>query len=244
MVYYDRAANVLSLLNDQGTAWIPAAVGSSSVLQNSQCAMALSGTTAVLSGTTLTLNLSMAFAPGFMGTKQIYMYAANAGGTTSGWQTRGSWTVAGSAVVVTADAISPNAGTGASQTFILQYSDTAGATDLTTAWVWFNATFASTSASSCLVYYDRPATRVSLLNDAGTAWMSAALGSGVTLQNGQCALTLDGSTTAALSGSALTLNLPMTFYPGFNGAKNIYMFAANGRGAASGWQTRGTWAIP
>jgi uncharacterized membrane protein len=244
LVYYDRAANVLSLLNDQGTAWAPAAVGGSGVLQNSQCAMALSGTTAVLSGNTLTLNLSVTFAPGFMGTKQIYMYAVNAGGTTSGWQTRGSWTVSGSAVVVTADAVSPNTGAGAAQTFMLQYSDTAGATDLSTAWVWFTPAFSSAPANSCMVYYDRAANTISLLNDAGTAWTPAVVGSGGTLQNSQCALALDGTTTATLNGTALTLSLSMTFHPSFNGAKNIYMFAANGSGAASGWQTRGAWTIP
>jgi hypothetical protein len=35
---------------------------------------------------------------------------------------------------VTADSVTPNAGTGASQTFSLHYSDSGGAADLTTAW--------------------------------------------------------------------------------------------------------------
>jgi hypothetical protein len=166
------------------------------------------------------LYAALTFKPGFSGAKNIYMFAANAGGTSSGWQTRGTWTVPGG-IVVTADAVSPNAGTGASQNFVLHYSDTAGATDLANAWVWFNATFASSAANSCLVYYDRAAGTVNLLNDAGTTWMAGTVGSGGTLQNAQCAMALDGTTTATLGGSALTLTLSMTFKPGFSGTKDI-----------------------
>jgi hypothetical protein len=241
MLYYSRGANTVYLLNNAGTAWVPATVGSSGSLQNSQCALTLgSSTTVTVSGNTLTLNLAMTFAPGFSGSKNVYMYAANTAGTSSGWQTLGAWTVPGGAVVVTADSVSPNSGVGATQTFALQYSDTATAMDLTTTWVWFNATFAASGASSCMVYYDRTVNTVWLLNDAGATWMAGTPGSGGSLQNSQCALAL-GTTTVTLSGNALTLNLPMTFAPGFTGLKNVYMFADSTGGTASGWQTRGSW---
>ena len=57
--------------------------------------------------------------------------------------------------VVTADTVAPASGSGASQTFALQYGDTAGATDLAETWVWFNATFAANAANSCMAYYTR-----------------------------------------------------------------------------------------
>src|SRR6185295_1389986 len=109
----------------------------------------------------------------------------------------------------------------ASQVFALRYSDTAGAVDLSMAWVWFNATFASTAANSCLAYYDRVGNTLWLLNDAGTGWMVAMVGAAGVLQNSQCTITLGSSTTATPSGTALTLNLAMSFASMFAGPKNI-----------------------
>src|ERR1039458_9401368 len=77
--------------------------------------------------------------------------------------------------------VSPASGRGLQQTFTFHYSDGAGATDLSTMFVWFNASF-SNAAGSCFIEYSRPAT-LYLLNDAGNAWSSAAVGSGGTLAN-------------------------------------------------------------
>src|SRR5207247_9136008 len=142
-----------------------------------------------------------------------------------------------------AGTVVPDWGTGARQTFALQYSDTAGATDLSTAWVWFNATFASSAANSCMVSYDRAANALSLMNDAGDNWVRATVGSSGTLSNSQCFIALGSSTTATSSGNTLTLILAMTFTPAFNGTKNSYTSVANAA-ASSGWQTPGTWTVP
>jgi hypothetical protein len=143
--------------------------------------------------------------------------------------------------VVSAVSAGPNAGSGSTQTFTMQYSDTAGGNDLATAWVWFNPTFSATSTNSCLIQYTRANGAINLLND-GSSWMAGTPGSGSTLQNSQCAINLAGS-SASVSGDTLTLNLAMTFKPAYAGAKNIYMFAANGS-TISGWQARGAWTVP
>jgi hypothetical protein len=257
LVYYDRPAHRLYLINDSGTAWASATLGSGGTLQNSRCAVSLGGSSAVANGTTLTLTLAATFADAFAGAKNIYMYAANAAGLNSGWQTRGQWTVPSggatpppstpppppAASSVSAVSVSPSSGNGASRTFALQYADTAGAGSLSTAWVWFNATFASTSAGSCLVYVERSAGTVKLINDSGTSWVTGTAGGSGTLQNSQCSIALSGTSVAA-SGNTLTLNLPVAFATGFAGSKNIYMYAANSAGVNSGWQTRGTWTVP
>jgi hypothetical protein len=126
----------------------------------------LSASSVVLSGNSLTLNLAMAFTSAYGGAKNIYMYAQNASGANSGWQTRGTWTVpAPPPPSVTADSVTPNSGTGATQAFALQYSDTLGATDLATMWVWFNATLAGSSANSCMLFYTRATNTLSLLGN-------------------------------------------------------------------------------
>jgi Zn-dependent metalloprotease len=243
MLYYNRSAGQLNLLNDAGATWVSATLGSASTLQNNQCAVNLGSSSVALSGNTLTLNLAMTFKSAFGGAKNVYMYAANTSGANSGWNDRGDWTVPVVSAVVTADAVTPASGSGATQTFALQYSDTLGATDLSTTWVWFNATFAATSANSCMLYYDRAAARLNLLNDAGSVWSGGSLGAASVLQNNQCSVNL-ASSSVALSGNTLTLNLAMTFKSAFGGAKNVYMYATNASGSNSGWQDRGDWTVP
>jgi glucose/arabinose dehydrogenase len=244
LVHFDKLSNRLGLLNDAGTAYVSGALGASSALMNSRCTITLGNATAVSIGNTLTLNLPMTFVSTFSGTLNVYLYAANSGGASSGWQSRGAWTVpTGPPAAVTSDSVVPASGTGVSQTFALQASDTTGSANLRTMFVWFTASSTSSAASSCLAYYDRPSNTLGLLNDAATQYMKGTAGASGTLSNSQCAMTL-GSTTTTSSGNTLTLNVPITFAPGFAGAKSVLLYAANTAGASSGWPVRGTWTVP
>jgi len=213
LVYYERFTNRLLLLNDAGTVWQPATLGNAATLENGQCSIAVGNSAALLAGDLLTLQLAITFKPVFAGPKNIYMYTQATSGV-SGWLDRGDWNVPGPVSPVTADAAVPNAGNTASQTFALTYSSTSGAGSLTAAWVWFNPTFAQTAAASCLAYYESASGLVYVLNDTGTAWQSAPIGSATTLQNSQCAISLAGS-QAVPSGNTLTLTLDVTFKPAF-----------------------------
>ena len=239
LAYYDTATQRINLLNDAGTLWTSGLRGSAGILQNSQCTIQLASTTVAGAAPALTLNLPVVFKSSFAGAKTIFMFAASGGGASSGWQTRGTWAVAGTAIV-TADSVTPSSGSGPGQTFALRYSDTAGLSDLAVLWVWFNASFATSSSNSCLAYYDNATDLVYLLNDAATLWMSGYRGSGATLQNSQCSIQLSGTTVTG-SGNTLTLTLPVVFKPAFAGPKTIFMYAANVTGTSSGWQTLGTW---
>jgi len=239
LAYYEPSANRLYLLNDAGTSWLNAMMGTATSLHNSQCAIDVAASSTAANGNTLTLSLAVMFRSGFAGGKNIYVYAG-AGSANSGWQDRGDWDVP---PAVSADTATPGSGTGSAQTFALIYSSLSGATELTTTWVWLNATLAQTAATSCLVYYDRGAGTLHLLDDAGVAWQSAFLGTSTPLQNGQCAIDVSASTVTP-AGNTLTLSLPITFFaPAFAGAKNIYMYAATATGN-SGWQDRGDWVVP
>jgi glucose/arabinose dehydrogenase len=241
LAYFHRMSNTVGLLNDAGTQYISGMPGAAGTLANSRCAIALASTSAMLSGNTLTLNLATAFAAPFAGAMNIYLYAANAAGLNSGWQSRGTWTASGAAppAGVTADSVMPASGTGASQVFAVQLSDSAGAMNLSTVFVLFSGI----SGGSCLVYYDRPSNIIGLLNDAGTQYAAGMVGGSGMLINSRCALAL-GSTMAMPGGNSLTLNVAMTFAPAFAGAKNVYLYGANAAGMNSGWQMRGTWTVP
>ena len=140
---------------------------------------------------------------------------------------------------VTAVSVTPNSGLGSSGTFQLLYSDTLGAADLQTAWIWFTPSFGASAANTCMLYYNQAANQLNLLNDAGTAWTPATPGAGATLQNSQCSVNLS-STTVTPSGNNLTISLPLTFKAGFAGAKQVWMYAA-GSTLNSGWQQLGSW---
>jgi hypothetical protein len=242
LVYYDRTK--VYLLNDAGTAWQSGFLGTLGTLHNNQCGVDLSFTSVQSSGTTLTLVLSMSFSSTtYGGAKDVYMYASNAQGTGSGWQDRGDWTVPGAvAAAVTADSVTPGTGSGTTQTFAFHYSHSVDSSKLQTMWVWFTNSTAASTASSCLLRYEYFADRLSLLNDAGTDWISAPYGLGAVLQNSQCSLALPGSFT--FHGTSIALNLAMTFKPGFTGARHIYMYATGVGGLTSGWVDRGTWTVP
>jgi hypothetical protein len=247
LLYYSRGTSMLYLLDD-GQTWMAGALGSSTLLQNSQCAVSLSGSSATFSGNSLTLNLAMTFSAAYSGAKNIYMYAQNDANQNSGWQDRGDWTVPSgvaalrSTASITADTVTPNSGSGAVQTFSLRYSDTLGATDLWTVWAWFNSSFTASSANSCLSFYDRATGLLHLLDD-GATWMSGTLGSSGQLQNSQCIVSLSSS-SVSIDGNTLTLNLAMIFKGTYGGTKRLYAFAQNAQYVNSGWQYRGDWTVP
>jgi uncharacterized repeat protein (TIGR01451 family) len=241
LLYYQRSTNQLNLLNDGATAWQTATLGAATTLQNSQCSVNVAPATAVPSGTTLTLTLPMTFQPAYAGTQNIYMFDSDVSGANSGWQQEGAWTVSAASGVPTAVSVTPTSGSGASQTFALEYSDTAGAGSLALMYAWFNTNL-TTASSSCILYYQRSTNQVNLLNDGATAWEAATLGSAATLQNNQCSVNV-AAATAVPSGNTLTLTLPMTFKPAYAGAKNIYMYDSDVSGANSGWQQEGTWTV-
>jgi glucose/arabinose dehydrogenase len=244
LIYHDPQRNTVGLLNDAGTQYMTGTPGGSGMLSNSRCAITLAGTARMLGGTALTLNLAMSFSPVFAGAKTVYLYAANVVGANSGWHALGTWTVpAPPPPTVTTDSVTPASGTGHSQTFALQASDTAGAENLRTMFFWFTASSTSDAMNSCLAYYDRPSNSLGLLNDATTQYITGTAGTSATLSNSQCAITLSGVTTTA-SGDSLTLTVPMTFTSAFAGAKNVHLYAASATGANSGWSLRATWTVP
>jgi len=139
--------------------------------------------------------------------------------------------------------VTPNAGTGLQQTFALQYADPLGATDLTSVWVWFTANFSASAANTCMLYYAEATNQLFFLNDAGTAWSSpVAPGTAVTLSNSQCSVNV-AAASVNVSGTNLTLNLPVTFTAAYAGVKSTFMYAAGSSGN-SGWQSLGSWTVP
>jgi Beta-propeller repeat len=223
-VSYDRVHNALALLTDSGQLPTSSIAPGSGSQQNSQCSLSGAGSSVSISGPILTLNLALTFLPAFNGAKNIYMQGVNPFGSTP-WQSMGAWSIT---FAVTNVSVLPNSGSGNTQTFSFQFSDQAGANDLSTVSVLFNSS--PSTVSACSVTYDRAHNTLSLLTDSGQLPTSSISPGSGSQQNSQCSLNGAGS-TVVLSGQTLTLNLALTFLPAFSGTKNIYMQAVGSFGS-------------
>ena len=101
--------------------------------------------------------------------------------------------------------------------FSAQYSDTGGAVALTAVSLLVN-TSAST-AFACYVSYNPVSQVLSLANDDPTTGSQVVTFGGGSQQNSQCIVNGAGS-SVSLAGSTLTLNISLTFQPGFGGARS------------------------
>jgi len=93
-VSYDRPGGSLALMNNAGTSLgSSGALGSSTVLSNSQCSISLVQSSATESGNDLYLNLAVTFASGYSGAKNVYETVLDRTLQGPGWTQVGTWTV-------------------------------------------------------------------------------------------------------------------------------------------------------
>jgi len=240
-VYYTAAGQTLYLLSDTGALQSGIPIGTPGTLSNSQCSVNAGSSSLVASGTTLTLNLAITFAPAFVGAKNIFLEAQNA--TALGpWGQLGTWNVPGGASAPTPLTLAPMSGTGYSVTFGALFSDAAGGSDVVAARLLINNLLSS--ANGCFVYYTNSggANMLYLMTDAGAFQAGAAIGSSAILSNSQCSLNA-GSSSVVISGNTFTLNVALTLTPAFAGTKSVFMEAQSNT-VVGEWIDGGMWTVP
>jgi hypothetical protein len=219
-VSYNPAMNLFSIYSDSGTTLLSTVTPGSGGAQNDQCALNGVGSSATVSGTTVTVTFSLTFQTAFAGSKTVYLQAADPGSNT-GWVAKGIFTATvlpGTPQVIS---VSPTTGSGAAQTFTMVYSDTVAASNLSNVSLLVSTSLSVTSA--CNVTYSPATNTVALTLDSGTGSTSMTLGSTSFLQNSQCFV---GLTSAAESGPSLTFSAAITFKGAFDGPKNTYLEAS------------------
>ena len=239
---YIAPSGSLYLMSDDGGSWLgPVAIGQPGTLQNSQCTLNAGASSASGSGTNLTVNLAVTFRPGFTGLKNNFMLAYDVmNNLTSGLQNRGTWTP-NSLVAPSSVSVTPGSGTGLGpQTFSYRYSDTSGYPNIYLVQTILNTTLSW--PGSCGTMYIAPSGSLYLMSDDGGSWLGPlTIGQPGTLQNSQCTLNA-GASSASGSGTNLTVNLVLTFQPGFTGLKNNFMLAYDVmNNLTSDLQNRGAW---
>lgn len=95
LIYYTREQNTVMLLDDGGTAWMgPVVLGSSGMLQNSQCMVYAAGSSSAASGNRLSVALQLSFSPAFSGAHPVSAEAYSSSFLAStGYVPTGTWTV-------------------------------------------------------------------------------------------------------------------------------------------------------
>ncbi len=241
-VRYERATGLIALRDDAGN-WMAGAVpGSAGTPQNSQCALSLAGSRIAVSGQSLTVTVPLSFTAAYGGVKQVNLYATTVGGGVAGWTTHGTWTVPSSGSGATAGAVTPSSGSGAAATFAAQFTDPLGIADLAVVHMRVADAANGGATNTCQVRYEPATGLISLRDDAGN-WMSGAVpGTLGAQQNSQCALSVAGSSVAAV-GQTLTVSAALSFTAAYAGPRIINLYAATVGGANTGWQQRGTWTV-
>jgi hypothetical protein len=238
---YIPETSSIYLLDNSYSQWLPPRVlGSATTQENSQCKVHLATSSVSLSGSTVTLNVTLEFKAAFAGPQNIYMFSADYQDLFAYWQQMGTWTVGAggppppppppSGVSVT-----PSSGSGSTQIFTASYASTA---NLQYTQIWWAANSGS-AANSCMILLVHATGQFQVLNNAASAWRPPGQNS-----NSQCTLNT-GQSGYSNNGSTATMTVSLSFAPAFSGAKGIWLWAQNTSGQSAGWSSQlGSWTVP
>ena len=234
-VTYSPSTNLFSLANDTASAIATTVPGGTSI-QNDQCVLNGTASSVAISSNTLTLTVSLYFAPAFAGPQTVYLSATDAGSTT-GLVALGTWTVTVPTPQPEVVSVSPNSGTGFNQTFVFTFADASSASNLADVAILIAPSLTYTNA--CYIVVDFTKNTIALLWNNASGSNSKPLGSATALQNSQCSV---GANSLSLSGQTLSLTVAISFFAAFGGAQNIYMEAAESAGN-TGWVQEGGYMV-
>jgi hypothetical protein len=237
-ISYIPAQSQFTIANDVATSGSTPVIPGGGSAANSQCSLIGTASSASLSGTTLTMTISLTFANGFAGNKTVYLWAQDASVNT-GWVSKGTWSATNPPAQPSAVSVSPNGNTGSTQTFQFVFADSQNPANLIATAIDFGSS-SSTLTNSCFIVYDAARATVQLEYDNLTGANSKSITSTAMISNSQCTV---GASSATVSGLSIILTLTISFNSTFNGLRNIYMFASDTSGASTGWVQNGTYTI-
>ncbi len=235
-IVYDRNAGTVALLSDDALGAGSKPLNSTTVLQNSQCAVG--AVFVIASGQSQIVSVSITFKGAFVGLKNIYMYASE-GALNTGWVQRGTYLVAAGGIPV-ANSVIPSAGSGPAQRFSFTVSDQGGSGYILAVAMLFAPSLDTNNA--CSLVYDRTRNTISLAYDNPANGAAPLIpGSSTVVSNHQC--TLRGANSTIIAGTtSLVITVDVAFNATFFGAKNAYLYAAE-EFTNSGWATVGGWNV-
>src|SRR5712691_8782833 len=150
-----------------------------------------------------------------------YLIQVAAFSTTSGGALKLNVTKQLANVIPRQPTVTPNSGSGVSQTFTFVFRDLDGVADMRQVNILINSSF--NSANACYLVYDQYLGTISLLNDSASGVSKTRPGGPHNVENSQCIL-LARSSSVPSNATDLTLTLSLAFKQPFAGLRNIYPF--------------------
>ena len=241
-VVYLAEYNLLFLVDDSGTFWLPQlTLGSPGTVSNGQCTLNAGASSVVRNGVSLGVTVALTFAASFTGSHDLFANAMDTGGLWSGWKKLGSWSVPAGQQPPSVTSMSPASGTGTTQSFTVTASDANGQGDIQYAFFLAGNVDA---VRACSVVYLAEYNLLFLVDDSGSFWLpQLTLGSPGTVSNGQCTLNA-GASSVVRNGVSLGVTVALTFSASFTGPHDLYGNALNYGGLWSGWKKLGSWTVP
>jgi hypothetical protein len=243
-VHYDVFGNGLWLYDSaRGFFAGPIAPGTASnSLQDPVCAQSTLNSSAVISGTALTLNVSLIFKTNAV--RNVYMRQMNADNVDSGWIQRGAWTLQ-SAPTGTPSGFSPTGslGGGTPVQFTLTYPDTPGFPAAPFGWSQVLVANAPDGGGQpfCYVHYDRAGNGLWMYSgDVGFFLGPVAPGVASSALNSSACSVHTGTATVSTTGGNLVLNVPIVLKTPMAGNKKLFQRTLDAISRDSGWVETGS----
>jgi hypothetical protein len=149
-------------------------------------------------------------------------------------------------LVASNDFVTPSSGTGGTQTFTAQASDSAGSGGITSMFVFFtSSTLSSTDATnSCFIQLSPQVGSASLYPDNPYNYTPVQSGfrSPTVLENSQCSADMANSIIGTYSGNSVRSSLALAFKTPFQGDHDVYLQTRNQYGTNTN-QRMGTWRV-
>lgn len=253
---YVPAGNVVVLVPDNGNAGQATAMaltGGTATLSNSQCVIHQAGSSATVSGNSVSLQLNISFttASTWAGRKVAWMEAVDLANVSSGWQALGVWQVPGApATTAQVTAANPARRAGSRGVFSVTFAHASSYSNLGVQNVLINS--AVDGANACFVAFLSQSNDLLLVSDAGDSltplvpsWPNGPSGTFAPtafVANSQCRI-YGATSSYSRSGNSVTLQLDIELLPAFSGNRIVFAGARTSDEVGnSGWQAMGTWS--
>ncbi len=245
-VEYDRSTRKFRLGDDAGTGWAsahhPDHPGNPNP-ENSSCTIRMGappGYNGDPAGEEFYTCLHILFKRAILGTKNTYLKAVDSAGLESAWTKAGTWTVFVNEPPQPVS-VTPDSGSGASQTFRAVVSDPNGSIDIRHVYLDFGAVNDSRLCRVWASISDR--VRLYLFADDNQSTLAFTTpGAAEARQNSNCGFLASGA-SVTLSGNDVTIVLPMLFTRGFAGVKDVTLKVWD-VSALSASKKVGSWTVP
>jgi hypothetical protein len=251
LVEYNKYSNGVRLIDNAGTDWLGPISGvpitpSAPILVNNQCSVNVANVVANVSGSTMTLTIPVTFFQSLGPVLGTFLQAEDSNGVWTGMTQFGNWLLPGAPQIRSGPAIasaSASATAGRQATYTLTTTHTSGVQALSM--IHFLASAEVVGSPACQIVYFPSANVLNMVNDAGTALVSAtgiAAGQAGLLTNTRCSVNTSLASRTQ-TPSALTLTIPVNYAVGFAGQKTVYFNAFDNAGLLTHWVTGSTMLV-